>query len=128
MIPTKFTREVTVMRRDEQGALVEGPDKKPIPGRVLGAFTFRRPTVYDTMEIGVRRAQNLRGQPVNVVDMNTAMLAEMFSVIPWQIEKVPDGWDWAKQYEFWDLYAIYETYQQGLAELAKPSVDGAKTS
>lgn len=116
-VPTTFTREVFVHRRDAAENLVLGPDGQPIPERSLGLFTFRRPTVWDEMQIGVRKARNRGGQPLEALDLRTFVLAECFSVLPWQVEQAPDGWEWSKVYDMWELVAVYDAYRDGLKDL-----------
>lgn len=110
-----FTKKVDLYQRDSTGAFVLGPNNEKIGLNSIGEFTFRRPTVWDSMQIGVRRAQN-RGD-MKTLDLQTAVLADVYAVMPWQVEKAPDGWSWTDQYDPWVMLAIFEAWEEGLKEL-----------
>jgi hypothetical protein len=118
LIDPTFTGEAILYKRDQAtGTRLLGPDQQPIQDRSLGIFTFRRPTVYDRMQIGVRRARYTVG--VLLLDPQTETLVEAFSVIPSQIEQSPEGWDWSKVYDYWEIMAVHEAFQDGWTELLK---------
>lgn len=83
--------------------------------RSVGHFVFKVPTISDYLEIGVRRAARLKGL-TGVVDINTDRLAEMFAVLPYLAQDVPDGWDWNTLYaaDMEALLAVYEQYIAGV--------------
>lgn len=120
-----FTKTVQLPKRDPAGNIEPGPDNKPQYIQSLGEFTFRRPTVWDLMQIGVRKVQNRSNlNPANF-DLQTNILADVYSILPAQVEKAPEGWDWAEQYNAWVMVAIYHAYSEGLAELEEKDKSGS---
>lgn len=119
MVAKTFQKNITVPKRDpETQEIIKGPDGEPLVKETLGEFTFRRPTVFDSMQIGVAKAQYLQGQGA-FVDAQTQALATVFAAIPRQVEKAPEDWDWEKQYDSWVMIAIYNSYFDGLNDLMK---------
>jgi hypothetical protein len=113
-----------VPRRDDEQSLINGPDGEPIPDHTLGEFTFKRPTVMDLRDIGLRRSQSLAGTPP--ADQQTAVLVEIYAVLPFQVKTAPKGWDWQEQYNIWDMVAIYEAYRDGVDAYATNGRQAAK--
>ena len=108
---------VEVPLRDETGEIMRGLNRQPLTAKRLGPFVFRRPTVADLLDIGLRKSQALRGVPP--ADPQTAVLVEVFAVLPHQVEEAPDDWKWDTQYDVWVMIAIYQAYQDGLQSYEK---------
>lgn len=123
-----FTKTISVPKRDSQQQIEKGPDDKPIYTHCLGEFTFRRPTVFDLMQMGVRKVQNIANLNPDNLDLQTKVLADVYAVLPFQVEKTPEGWDWALQYNPWDMVAIYHAFNEGLMELEQVHGDAANSA
>jgi len=118
-----FTKTVTVPKRDpDTQTEIKGPDGETLVDHTLGNFTFKRPSVLDLRDIGLRRAQAIAGTPG--LDVQTQVLVEVCAVLPYQVHAAPPGWDWEEQFEPWDLVAIYQAYTEGVQEYGKPKPNG----
>jgi hypothetical protein len=119
--PRTFHKTVSVHKRDDNYNLVladEGEKKDPIVLRTLGDFVFRVPTIAQQRDIGIRRARQMNGvDSYATLDLRTYLLVEALSVVPYQIEKAPDGWDWDARYDFDEMFEIFDAYTQGMKEI-----------
>jgi hypothetical protein len=115
-----FAFDAFVYRMDTKGKPVQDANGEKIVERSVGHFVFKVPTIDDYLEIGVRRAARLKGL-MGVVDINTDRLAEMFAVLPYLAQEMPDGWDWNTLYadDMEALLAVYSQYIAGVDSFRK---------
>jgi hypothetical protein len=93
--PTTFTRSVTMPKRNDAGEILLDADKKPIDGEVLGAFTFKRPTLREEVMISTRFAELTGGQKRDNMSVRALDIATILAELPIVTTTVPDKWVWA---------------------------------
>lgn len=127
MKTTPFTRTVTVPKRDATtGEILLDADKKPIDGELLGAFTFKRPTLREELMISTRLAEMCGGQKLDTLPARAADLGVMLAELPVVVTSAPTDWSWADLQgdpDFYKLVAVWDCYIRGRAEItgAKPA-------
>ena len=100
-----------------------------MPLRDLGAFTFKIPTVGDSLAILTQR-QALLAKVGNTafVTIDLMLLADISATIPRQVAKAPDGWKWDEVYDPMELYEVYESYSLGVQEFREGKKTKAPTT
>jgi hypothetical protein len=115
-----FTRTVSVYQRDPITRAIQTDDDTPVVLRVLGDFTFRRPTVREEQEIRMRRDRFLG--PLDMrenISLDTWEQAHVLATLPYQVEQAPENWT-PETWEYVnseDAAAIYEAYAEGVEEI-----------
>jgi hypothetical protein len=126
--PTTFTRSVTMPKRNDAGEILLDADKKPIDGEVLGAFTFKRPTLREEVMISTRFAELTGGQKRDNMSVRALDIATILAELPIVTTTVPDKWVWADlegDEDFYRIVAVWNAYQDGRSEIAgtKPAAE-----
>lgn len=112
-----FTRTVSIPQLDKDGKPLVVNNERVV-ARTLGEFTFKRPNFFEEKEIDMRIARDvmrLGGPPA--VDSKLFANICTAAVLPYQVTKAPEGWDWDALTEE-DAQALFAAYNQGLEEIA----------
>jgi len=79
-----------------------------------GTFVVHRPTLGETMRIGVKAAQDLGG--MSNVDIVSSMVAQMIATLEIVIDTHPEWWKPRELRELEVLQIVYEKYTDYLRE------------
>ena len=118
------TKMIFIPVLDENGEPKKLPSGEIQVEREIGAFTFRKPTMWDEMEIGTRRSINLKGQTRDQVDPDTYWLADAFSRLSTLIEKAPDKFDLLAVDDVRVIGALYRGLNEALGRGLEDAKEG----